>query len=104
MSTLSEFDRRRFAARGIVVTTAASVIALLATMPAPARAAQPQTAQEPVEEIVITGSRIVRDGYEAPTPVTVVGVEQLQDAGKTNLADTLNEMPSFTGSTTTTNA
>ncbi len=104
MSTLSEFDRRPFAARGIVVTTAASVIALLATMPAPARAAEPQTTQEPVEEIVITGSRIVRDGYEAPTPVTVVGVEQLQDAGKTNLADTLNEMPSFTGSTTTTNA
>jgi hypothetical protein len=28
-----------------------------------------------IEEVVVTGSRIVRDGYEAPTPLTVVTAE-----------------------------
>src|SRR4051812_11614220 len=79
------------------VTTAVSLFALLAAMPA--QAGDAQQAQAPaVEEIVVTGSRIVRDGYEAPTPVTVVGTEQLQDQAKTNLADVLNNLPSFQGS------
>ena len=25
-----------------------------------------------LDEVVVTGSRIIRDGYEAPTPLTVV--------------------------------
>src|SRR6185295_4284819 len=70
------------------LTAGASMIALLASMPletAIAADAAAQQAQAPaVEEIVVTGSRIVRDGYEAPTPVTVVGAEQLQDASKVN--------------------
>jgi hypothetical protein len=39
-----------------------------------------------VEEIVVTGSRIVRDGYEAPTPVTVMPVEDLKAAAPTTLS------------------
>jgi iron complex outermembrane receptor protein len=59
-----------------------------------------------VEEVVVTGSRIVRDGYEAPTPLTVVGVEQLQTSGTTNVADYVNTLPAFAGSRnpTTTNS
>src|ERR1700735_747090 len=52
------------------------------------------TAQAPVEEIVVTGSRVVRDGYQAPTPVSVLGVEQLQASATPNIADTINELPS----------
>ena len=60
-----------------------------------------QTAQAPsVEEIVVTGSRVVRDGYEAPTPVSVVGVEALQNTATSNLADTINQLPVLQGSTT----
>ena len=66
----------------------------------PQAAAAPQAAEAPVEEVVVTGSRIVRDGYEAPTPVTVVGVEQLQTQATTNIADTLNLLPQFSGSST----
>ena len=33
-----------------------------------------------VDEIVVTGTRVVRDGYEAPTPVSVIGVEEIEDA------------------------
>ena len=57
-----------------------------------------QAAQVPVvEEVVVTGSRIVRDGYEAPTPVTVVGAEQLMDAAKPNVFDAISSLPAFSG-------
>src|SRR2546430_1434158 len=55
--------------------------------------APPQAAQAPsVEEIVVTGTRIIRDGYEAPTPLTVVGIEELQNKSPLNIVDALNEM------------
>src|SRR4051812_7999682 len=53
-----------------------------------------------VEEIVVTGSRVVRDGYQAPTPVSVVGVEQLQPTATSNLADYVNSLPVLSGSAT----
>ncbi|MDB5688197.1 MAG: btuB 6 [Sphingomonas bacterium] len=45
--------------------------------------------------IVVTGSRIARAGFTAPTPTTVVGAEDLQRQGATNVADLLNTLPSF---------
>ena len=80
-----------------------AVAAILAAGSAPAYAADAQAAQTPaVEEVVITGSRIVRDGYEAPTPVSVVTVEQLQTSATSNIADYVNTLPSISGSTTPT--
>src|SRR4051812_14653138 len=65
--------------------------ALTAVQPAHAQSAT-ETAQAPaVEEIVVTGSRVVRNGYEAPTPLTVVGVDQIQDNATSNIADFLNQ-------------
>lgn len=52
-----------------------------------------------VEEIVVTGSRIVRNGYDTPTPVTVIGEADLQASGRSNVADFVNELPSVAGST-----
>ncbi len=51
-----------------------------------------------VDEIVVTGSRVIRDGYEAPTPLTVVGTEALEKSGVSNVADMMNQMPTFSGS------
>ena len=34
--------------------------------------------QEAIEEILVTGSRLARSGYDTPTPVTVVGIEQIE--------------------------
>ena len=60
-----------------------------------------QTAQAPVvDEIVVTGSRVIRDGYEAPTPVSVVGIEQMQTTATSNLADYVNQLPALSGSAT----
>ena len=90
--------------RRCVPATAVSIVALMAVMPAVASAAEAQVADEKFEEIVVTGSRVVRDGYEAPTPVTVIGAEALQDSAKTNLADVLNNLPAFQGSNRLANA
>ena len=64
--------------------------------PAAAQTAAPAA----VDEIVVTGTRIVRDGYEAPTPLTVLGEEQLQALSPENIADLVNDLPSMVGSAT----
>lgn len=61
-----------------------------------AQTGQPAAAN--VEEIVVTGSRIVRDGYQAPTPVTVVGAADIADAAPRDLSDFVNKMPALSGS------
>src|SRR6185312_13024921 len=68
-------------------------------------AAAQQVAQaEPVEEVQVTGTRVVRDGYSAPTPVTVVGTQEIQASAPANLADFVNKLPTFIGSSTPNNS
>ena len=57
----------------------------------------------PGSEIVVSGTRIVRNGYSQPTPVTVVGADQLQTSATPNIADYVNTIPVFLGSITPTN-
>jgi len=58
-------------------------------------AAVAQDDAQVIEEVVVTGSRIARSGTTTPTPVTVLGTEELELNGDTRLADTLNELPSI---------
>jgi outer membrane receptor protein involved in Fe transport len=46
-------------------------------------------------EIIVTGSRVARQGFEAPTPTIVLSAETLQQRGSTNVGDFLNEIPAF---------
>ena len=69
--------------------------------PATAQSDAPETADPTGDagsdgaEIVVTGSRLGRTGYDAPTPVNVVGADRLQGLGLNNVADALNQIPSF---------
>src|SRR5690606_11589904 len=45
--------------------------------------------------VTITGTRIVRDGYEAPTPVSVLGMEELNKMAVTNIVDAVNRLPAL---------
>jgi outer membrane receptor protein involved in Fe transport len=67
------------------------------TAAAPASPAASQD-QSIVEEVVVTGSRIARAGYSAPTPVTMLQAESLANKAPSSLSDALNQMPVFTGS------
>jgi len=73
--------------------------AFAAFVPTLAAAAEAPPA-EVVSEVVVTGSRVVRDGYEAPTPTTVVGKAELEAAAPANIADYINRMPELSGSVT----
>lgn len=51
-----------------------------------------------VETVVVTGSRIITNGNDSPTPLTVVPVEQLQLITPSDVPDGLNKLPVFAGS------
>lgn len=50
------------------------------------------------ETIVVTGSRIERAGFDQPTPTTVVGGAEIQQAARVNLQQALNELPQIRNS------
>ncbi|MEJ1966815.1 MAG: TonB-dependent receptor [Gammaproteobacteria bacterium] len=72
---------------------------LMASAAVPLIAAADDAAAPELEEVAVTGTRIVRDGYQAPTPVSVLGVEQIQSFASPNIADAVNTLPVFSGST-----
>ncbi len=54
-----------------------------------------------LQEVVVTGSRIKRTDLSSPSPVAVVGSEQIEATGTVNMEQLLNELPQiipgFTG-------
>jgi iron complex outermembrane recepter protein len=57
-------------------------------------------ASEEASEIVVTGSRVARSGFTAPTPVTAVSSAEMEQRAPTTIADTLATIPSFRSSNT----
>ena len=82
------------------VAGAALLVPAAATAQTAAPAAVAQTESEPVDEAVITvtGSRIARTGYDAPTPVSVIGEAELKAEPQANIGDFVNTLPSVRGS------
>ncbi|MFA5964564.1 MAG: TonB-dependent receptor [Sphingomonas sp.] len=57
-------------------------------------AAEPQeSAAAPSEDVVVTGSRITRNGAEAPQPTTMVSRADIDERNPTNIADYINQLP-----------
>lgn len=71
-------------------------------MISPAAFGQDSVNSDPVEQsaIVVTGTRVTRDGYQAPTPVNVLGTEEIKAEAPANISDFVNTLPSVRGSTT----
>jgi len=81
---------------------AGSASAQTATADAPAPATTAQTSDE---DIIVTGTRVVRDGYLAPTPLTVLSSEDIENTSPTNnIADFVNQLPALAGSTRPSNS
>jgi len=59
---------------------------------------QTQDETEELEEVIVTGSRLTRSGFESPTPMNVVNVRDAISLGYTNTADMLMSQPSLAGS------
>lgn len=61
-------------------------------------ASAPPAADTTVAEVVVTGSRLAARGFKAPTPVTVIGAEEIGLSGTQNVETLLNDTPQFLGS------
>lgn len=57
-------------------------------------------AQDTLEEVVITGSRIRMTGMETPTPVTAVDAQELTNMAPGNMIDSLSQLPQFLNNST----
>jgi outer membrane receptor protein involved in Fe transport len=75
-------------------------VAQTTTSPTVAPAAAP--AADPADDVLIQviGTRVVRDGYQSPTPVSVVGAEEIARSATPNIADYVNTLPAISGSST----
>ena len=60
------------------------------------QAAEPAAA--PLTEVVVTASRVAREGFTAPTPV--IGPELIEQRAITSMIDIINEQPAFRNTAT----
>ncbi|NJN51980.1 MAG: TonB-dependent receptor plug domain-containing protein, partial [Gammaproteobacteria bacterium] len=86
------FKRSRLS---LAIAAAAGVAPVL-LMPVTAFAADSEAT---VEEIVVTGSRILRGNQSAPTPITTLTAEDIVMTGQLNSADILRTLPAVGVST-----
>ena len=83
---------------GTALLAGAGVLAAAgANAQAPAGNAQAAPKEE-LAEVVVTGSRVITNGNDSPTPVTVVTVEDIQAAHPSTVYEGLLDMPQFGGS------
>jgi len=90
-----QVSNRRF---GRYTLLGSAVVGILAAAAASAQQAPADKAQEAteLEEIVVTGSRIMRaSALEGTIPVTSVAATELLEQGDINIGDALNDLPSL---------
>ena len=91
LGRLAAWPLGRLAAWPLGRLAAAVTPLLILTVPAGAQTGDEET----LEEVVITGSRIPRAGFDTLMPAIVIDGEFLQDRGFTDVATALNELPAF---------
>lgn len=77
-------------------------VGALATAASYAPSALAQQSGEEVEEIVVTGTRIVRQDYAAASPISTVDAELFEDTGAPTIETVLNTLPQFVPAITST--
>ncbi len=87
--------------RAALMSSAATLVASFA-LGTGAYAQDAEVEEESIEEVVVTGSRIIRTDIESPSPVTVIGAIDIRDSGETDVSKLLREIPSLNGSLTAT--
>ncbi|MGE3333769.1 MAG: TonB-dependent receptor [Rhodospirillaceae bacterium] len=110
--TAEDAIRRLLDGSGLEVINNHGAVFVVTALDSPASVPEVREARKPlppapqlamsdvVEEILVPGMRIARGGYEAPTPVTVLGADQIARQATGNLADLVNALPAFAGSQT----
>jgi outer membrane receptor protein involved in Fe transport len=82
----------RLSGASLVVLAALTTSSVLAQT---ADSSTPAAGKAPDAEIVVTGSRLANTGFNAPTPVTVIGAQDIARQAAPNIAEVLNQVPAF---------
>src|SRR5262245_31750116 len=79
-----------------VTALASAISAILSVGAAQPAFSQNQQGQEPLEELTVTGSRIVRRDLEASSPLMTIDTQRLDQSSTISVETILNQMPQFT--------
>lgn len=82
------------------VSVAAAVATILGGVLVDAPAWAAENAAEGLDEITVTGSRIVRRDFDSPSPIVTVGSEMFEQTGSVAVEKALNQLPQFVPSQT----
>jgi outer membrane receptor protein involved in Fe transport len=85
-------------ALSVALLAGAGVVGFNSLAVAQAAGAGQAAVAESLEEVVVTGSRVITNGNASPTPVTVVDAQELLTANPGTIAQALNNLPVFSGS------
>jgi len=77
-----------------------SIAAILAAASSYSVGAAEQKAEDELEEITITGSRVITDDVRSPTPITSVAVDEILKTTPSDIPDALNKLPEIMGGRT----
>lgn len=92
---MGQFKIRRSAVASLLVSVGfAALSASALAQNVPADNASPPEA----DQIVVTGSRVIKNGNDSPTPVTVITTDNLSTVRPTSITESLNILPVFSGS------
>jgi iron complex outermembrane recepter protein len=87
----------------LAAVTAAAGVSTVHGQEAPAQAQQNQPNAVPLQEVVVTGSRLLNPNSTSISPITTVTATDIQATGLTRVEDILNNLPMvFAGENTTT--
>lgn len=95
MSRIKEVNR-------LAVRYALCVVVLASAVTAGQPALGQDGGDEAIEEIVITGTRLTRQDYQAASPIATVDAELFSDTGSPTIETVLNTMPQFVPAITST--
>ena len=82
---------------GSRISRAVSCALVLGTIQSVVQAAE---SDDELKEVVVSGSRVITNGFSAPTPITVLTAEQMQLTAPTSISDAINQLPQFRASYT----
>ena len=89
---------------GALALSIASILYASMTSAAQAPAATTSTSND-LDTVTVSASRIQRvDGFDAPTPVSVIGTEEIVREARIDVADMIRQMPAFGASSSPNNS
>lgn len=83
--------------RDVLKSSTAFCLFLLTVQPAIAQSADEEEASAP--DIIVTGSRIQRQDFVAPSPIVTVATDSIQASGRATVDEYLRDLPQFTAGT-----